>query len=59
MLTNGRLLKLNLGILCVHTLLMASFVALPPLLERAGLPRDDQWQADLENYARQQGFEVS
>ena len=46
-LTNPRLLKLNLGILCVHTLLMSSFVALPPLLERAGLPRDDQWQAYL------------
>jgi len=50
-LTNGRLLKLNLGILCVHTLLMASFVALPPLLERAGLPRDDQWQAYLATMA--------
>jgi Na+/melibiose symporter-like transporter len=46
-LTNPRLLKLNLGILCVHTLLMSSFVALPPLLERAGLPRDSQWQAYL------------
>lgn len=47
MLTNPRLLKLNFGILCVHTLLMSSFVALPPLLERAGLPRDSQWQAYL------------
>lgn len=46
-LTNPRLLKLNFGILCVHTLLMSSFVALPPLLERAGLPRDSQWQAYL------------
>ncbi|MDM5114363.1 MFS transporter [Aeromonas salmonicida] len=46
-LTNPRLLKLNLGILCVHTLLMSSFVALPPLLEQAGLPRDSQWQAYL------------
>ncbi|HHQ4520408.1 TPA: MFS transporter [Aeromonas veronii] len=46
-LTNLRLLKLNLGILCVHTLLMSSFVALPPLLEQAGLPRDSQWQAYL------------
>jgi predicted MFS family arabinose efflux permease len=46
-LANPRLLKLNLGILCVHTLLMSSFVALPPLLEQAGLPRDSQWQAYL------------
>lgn len=46
-LTNPRLLKLNVGILCVHTLLMSSFVALPPLLESAGLPRDSQWQAYL------------
>ena len=46
-LTNGRLLKLNLGILCVHTLLMSSFVALPPLLEQAGLAREHQWQAYL------------
>ncbi|KTA93415.1 membrane protein [Aeromonas salmonicida subsp. smithia] len=46
-LTNPCLLKLNLGILCVHTLLMSSFVALPPLLEQAGLPRDSQWQAYL------------
>ncbi|MGY4024392.1 MFS transporter [Aeromonas rivuli] len=46
-LANPRLLKLNLGILCVHTLLMSSFVALPPLLEQAGLPRDQQWKAFL------------
>ena len=46
-LTNPRLLKLNLGILCVHTLLMSSFVALPPLLEQAGLAREQQWQAYL------------
>ena len=46
-LTNPRLLKLNLGILCVHTLLMSSFVALPPLLEQAGLAREHQWQAYL------------
>ena len=46
-LGNPRLLKLNIGIFCVHTLLMSSFVALPPLLEQAGLPRDQQWQAFL------------
>ena len=46
-LTNPRLLELNLGILCVHTLLMSSFVALPPLLEQAGLAREHQWQAYL------------
>ncbi|MGL5284895.1 Predicted arabinose efflux permease, MFS family [Aeromonas sp. RU39B] len=46
-LTNSRLIKLNLGIMCVHVLLMSSFVALPPLMEQAGLPRDNQWQAYL------------
>lgn len=46
-LRNPRLLKLNVGILCVHTLLMSSFVALPPLLVQAGLPRESQWQAYL------------
>ncbi|MDO2948060.1 MFS transporter [Aeromonas simiae] len=46
-LSNPRLLKLNVGILCVHTLLMSSFVALPPLLVQAGLPRESQWQAYL------------
>ncbi|MBZ6067577.1 MFS transporter [Aeromonas schubertii] len=50
-LTNGRLLKLNAGILCVHTLLMASFVALPPLLVEAGLARENQWQAYLATMA--------
>ncbi|MBW7982084.1 MFS transporter [Enterobacillus tribolii] len=46
-LANSRLLKLNFGILCVHTLLMSSFVALPPLMEQAGLARSDQWKVYL------------
>lgn len=46
-LANGRLLKLNFGIMCVHILLMSSFVALPPLMEEAGLARDNQWKVYL------------
>lgn len=42
-LTNPRLLKLDLGILCLHLLLMANFVALPSALESAGLDRGQQW----------------
>ncbi|MEG1465634.1 MAG: MFS transporter [Hafnia sp.] len=46
-LANSRLLKLNFGIMCVHILLMSSFVALPPLMEEAGLARDNQWKVYL------------
>lgn len=46
-LANSRLLKLNFGIMCVHILLMSSFVALPPLMEQAGLARDNQWKVYL------------
>ncbi|WP_395755699.1 MFS transporter [Edwardsiella ictaluri] len=42
-LNNSRLLKLNIGILCLHTLLMSSFVALPLALERAGLAANMHW----------------
>lgn len=37
-LNNSRLLKLNFGILCLHILLMSSFVALPLAMEKLGWP---------------------
>jgi MFS family permease len=40
---NSRLLKLNIGILSLHALLMASFVALPLAMEHAGFLRQQQW----------------
>lgn len=36
-LNNRRLLKLNFGIMCLHILLMSSFIALPHVMESAGL----------------------
>jgi hypothetical protein len=33
-----RLLKLNFGIMCLHILLMSTFVALPGQLAAAGFP---------------------
>ncbi len=46
-LRNTQLLRLNFGILCLHMLLMSSFIALPHLMERAGLPANDHWQVYL------------
>ncbi|MFH8133669.1 MFS transporter [Pantoea osteomyelitidis] len=46
-LANPRLLKLNLGILCLHILLMSSFVALPGQFEQAGFPAADHWKVYL------------
>lgn len=46
-LTQPRLLRLNLGIFCLHLLLMSSFIALPAALESAGMVRANQWQAYL------------
>jgi MFS family permease len=42
-LRNSRLLKLNAGIMSLHILLMASFVALPLAMESAGFLRQQQW----------------
>lgn len=42
-LSNSRLLKLNFGIMCLHILLMSSFVALPPAMEKAGLTASEHW----------------
>lgn len=46
-LANTRLLKLNFGILCLHVLLMSSFVALPGQFEQAGFPADQHWKVYL------------
>ncbi len=46
-LANGQLLKLNIGIFCLHALLMSNFVALPPMLEKAGLPAAEHWKLYL------------
>ena len=38
------LLRLDLGIFVLHSILMASFIALPlALVERAGLPKEEHW----------------
>ncbi len=42
-LSNSRLLKLNFGIMCLHILLMSSFVALPNAMRDAGYPPEKQW----------------
>lgn len=42
-LSNSRLLKLNFGIMCLHILLMSSFVALPLAMEKAGLAASQHW----------------
>ncbi|WP_168386226.1 MFS transporter [Erwinia amylovora] len=46
-LANGRLVKLNIGILCLHILLMSSFVALPGQFEQAGFPASEHWKIYL------------
>lgn len=42
-LFDAQLLKLNIGIFSLHTLLMAAFVALPLVMNAAGLPREKHW----------------
>ncbi|OON37537.1 hypothetical protein BTJ39_20290 [Izhakiella australiensis] len=46
-LMNQRLVKLNIGILCLHILLMSSFVALPGQFEQAGFPPSEHWKVYL------------
>jgi MFS family permease len=46
-LSNSRLLKLNFGIMCLHILLMSSFVALPLAMQHAGLAASDHWKVYL------------
>nr|WP_254311269.1 MFS transporter [Rahnella aceris] len=44
---NAKLLKLNFGILCLHVLLMSSFVVLPQVMEHAGFPPSEHWRVYL------------
>ena len=46
-MANPKLLKLNFGIMCLHILLMSTFVALPGQLEAAGLAPADHWKVYL------------
>jgi len=46
-LANPRLLKLNFGILCLHILLMSSFISLPGQFEQAGFPAEQHWKVYL------------
>lgn len=46
-LSNARLLKLNFGIMCLHILLMSSFVALPLAMQHAGLAASEHWKVYL------------
>ncbi|PVZ87349.1 MFS transporter [Serratia sp. S1B] len=46
-LNNPRLLKLNFGIMCLHILLMSSFVALPLAMQQAGLEANHHWKVYL------------
>ncbi len=41
------LLKLNFGIMCLHILLMSTFVALPGQMEAAGFPASEHWKIYL------------
>ena len=46
-LMEPKLLKLNFGIMCLHILLMSTFVALPGMLEAAGFAARDHWKIYL------------
>ncbi|VYT85446.1 MFS transporter [Metakosakonia massiliensis] len=46
-LASPKLLKLNFGIMCLHILLMSTFVALPGQLEAAGFAAADHWKIYL------------
>lgn len=46
-LANPQLLKLNVGIMCLHIMLMSTFVALPGEMELAGLPASQHWKVYL------------
>lgn len=46
-LANPGLLKLNFGIMCLHILLMSTFIALPGQLVAAGFPAPGHWKIYL------------
>ena len=49
-LAEPRLLKLNFGIMCLHIMLMSTFVALPGQLEAAGFPAAVHWETGPLGY---------
>lgn len=46
-LAEPKLLKLNFGIMCLHILLMSTFVALPGELAESGFPAAEHWKVYL------------
>lgn len=46
-LGNDRLVKLNIGILCLHAVLMMTFLALPVAMEKAGFMPAGHWKLYL------------
>lgn len=46
-LAEPKLLKLNFGIMCLHIMLMSTFIALPGMLEQAGFPAAEHWKVYL------------
>ncbi|MBS0848728.1 MFS transporter [Citrobacter sp. JGM124] len=42
-----KLLKLNFSIMCLHIMLMSTFIALPGILEQAGFPAAEHWKIYL------------
>lgn len=46
-LADRQLMRLNLSIFTLHAILMASFVALPLVMEHAGFLRSEQWKVYL------------
>lgn len=46
-LAEPKLLKLNFGIMCLHIMLMSTFIALPGQLEQAGFPAGQHWKIYL------------
>ncbi|SNC58505.1 MFS transporter [Sodalis endosymbiont of Henestaris halophilus] len=46
-LTNSQLLKLNMSIFCLHTILMSNFIALPAMMAAADFLPNKQWKVYL------------
>ena len=46
-LADPKLLRLNFGIMCLHIMLMSTFIALPGILEQAGFPATEHWKVYL------------
>ena len=51
LLRHPQLLRLDFSIFYLHVLVTATFVAVPPLLVKSGLPADQHWQLYLGSFA--------